>query len=89
MGAITSNKYVSEIVWLPTYLVIIITLAASINSSIVVTITVIPTIIITRMLLEIIYRITFEDRRLYFKNQLMAFVSQIIIWGVILYNVGK
>ena len=89
MGTSTSNKYISEIVWLPTYLVIIIIFNANINNSIVVTITVIPTLIITRMLLEFIYRVTLEERRLYFKNQLIAFISQIAMWGVVFYYVAK
>ena len=89
MGTSTSNKYISEIVWLPTYLVIIIIFNGNIHNSMVVTITVIPTLIITRMLLEFMHRVILEERRLYIKNQLIAFISQIVMWGVVFYSVAK
>ena len=75
----TSNKYVSEIVWLPTYAAIIILVLGSIENSVVATLTLLVALIGSRMLLELIYRIIFSDKRLRIRTGIIAFLCQVLV----------
>ena len=75
----TSNKYVSEIVWLPTYAAIVILVLGSIENSAVATLTLIAALYGSRMVLELIYRIIFGDQRLLIKTGVIAFLCQVLV----------
>ncbi len=80
-----NKKYVSELVWLPTYLVIAILILGNIESGIIKTIAMFVALIGTRMILEFLYRLAFKERRLHLKTGIIAFLCQVMAWGGIIF----
>lgn len=76
-----SKKYVSEIVWLPTYIVIAIVGLVAFRNPAVSTITIFFSIILVRILLELVYRVIFGPKRLNIRNGIIAFICQILVFG--------
>ena len=89
MESIISNKYVNDVVWLPTYLSLILILITSIENDLVFALLLFPALITTRMILELVYRIIFNEQRLTLQNNIIALLSQAIVWGIVLYSMGK
>ncbi len=84
MKADNNNRYVNELVWLPTYLGIVILILGNIENGAIKTIAMFGALIGTRMILEFIYRLIFEERRLHAKTGIITFLCQIMAWGSIL-----
>ena len=85
MDSNTSHKYVSEVVWLPTYVAIIILVLGNVKSSGIATLTLLVALIGSRMILEFIYRIIFNEKRLLLKTGIMAFICQLLVWVTIIF----
>lgn len=81
--AATQYKYVSEVVWLPTYLVLGAVTSAFFGSTAIGLVAVIIMLILCRMILELLYRIAFGDARLKWQVGAIAFTLQIVVWGAL------
>jgi hypothetical protein len=81
--AATQRKYVSEVVWLPTYIGVGALVLGSVNNSYSIDAAIILSLIASRMLLELVYRIAFGDARLHWRVGAVAFASQLILWGAL------
>ncbi|MEJ2362444.1 MAG: hypothetical protein P8Z75_13700 [Gammaproteobacteria bacterium] len=80
-----THKYVSEAVWLPTYIGVSIIVLTSINNSYLATILILVALTGTRILLEILYRFVFDKGRLHFKTGIIAFSCQLAGWLSVLW----
>ena len=76
-----NSKYVSEAIWLPTYAAIVIASLLAFDNSNISMLVMLASLIFARMLLEVIYRVTFGSRRLNPLVGAAAFVSQVVIIG--------
>ena len=82
-SAATDRRYVSEAVWLPTYIGVAMVVLGTVSSSWVATLLVVAALIGCRLLLELLYRMVFGTARLEFRTGLIAFGSQIVVWALI------
>ena len=76
-GHISNNKYVTEVVWLPTYISVFVLLLG---------VGVVGTflgLVACRAVLELTYRVVFGERRYELRIKLAAFASQLVVWGVV------
>ena len=80
----TPNKYVAEVIWLPSYAAIVYFILGYIKNSAIQTLTMIIGLLVSRMLLEMIYRIVFGDVRLTLRIGIYAVVGQLVAWGGLL-----
>lgn len=80
----TPYKYVHEAIWLPTYVVVALISLGTVQNSGVATLVMIVALIACRMFLELLYRAAFGDERLTVGIGLLAFVSQLVVWGAVL-----
>jgi len=80
----TQYKYVHEAVWLPTYAALVFFVLSTVRNSNVATLVGIVSTIVCRMILEFLYRVAFGDERLTVRIGLLAFVSQLVVWGGLL-----
>lgn len=76
-------KYVSDLVWLPTYLCVAVIVLGASGGGAMGTLYVLLALVGCRALLELIYRFTFGPERLHGAVGLIAFVSQLIVWAAI------
>jgi hypothetical protein len=81
--AATQYKYVSEVVWLPTYLAVSALTFGFFGNGPIAWGAVIFALIACRMTLELLYRIAFGDVRLRWHVGAIAFASQLLIWGLL------
>ena len=79
----TQQRLIGEIIWLPTYLGVLLLLLSSLNGGIVRDVVILMALFGCRFVLELTYRITFGDARLETRTKLWAFGSQLIVWGLI------
>lgn len=77
--AATQRKYVSEFVWLPTYLGVVALALGSVSNSYLIDAAIIFAGIGSRILLELIYRIVFGDGRLRWQVGAVAFAAQVVL----------
>jgi hypothetical protein len=82
-GFTTPYRYISEAVWLPTYLAVGALLTAFIGGSAVSLIVIFISIIACRMVLEFLYRVAFGDVRLSWQVGAGAFLLQLLAWGAL------
>lgn len=78
----TQNRYITEAVWIPSYLSIIVILLTYINNVNIQTLAIIISLISARIIFELVYRIIFGDKRLTFRIGVFAVAGQLIAWGV-------
>ena len=81
--AATQHRYVSEAIWLPTYLGVSAVVLGTINSSAIAAVFLLVAPIGSRFVLEFIYRVVFGDARLQWRIGIAAFVTQLVIWGLL------
>jgi hypothetical protein len=81
--AATQYRYVSEVVWLPTYLSIGALVLLLIDNSTAATVVMLVTLIGCRLVLELVYRIVLGDARLQWREGTVAFASQLVVWGLV------
>lgn len=79
--AATQYRYVSEAVWLPTYLSITALILGSVESTNLAMVSVAAALLGCRLVLEVVYRFVLGDARLQWHIGLLAFASQVAIWG--------
>ena len=77
----TQYKYISEAVWLPTYLGIGALVLGLIDNTAIATAVLIVALVVGRMVLELAYRIAFGDARLQWRIGAVAFGAQLAVWG--------
>lgn len=80
----TPNRYVSEAVWIPSYLAIIFLILGNVKNSAIATLAMIFGLLVSRMLLELVYRIVFGDERLTMRIGVFAVGGQLLVWGGLL-----
>lgn len=80
-GMTTHYKYVHEAVWLPTYAVIVLFVLGTVQNSNAATLAMIIGLVACRVALELLYRLAFGDERLTVRIGLLAFGSQLVVWG--------
>ena len=81
----THYRYIHEVVWLPTYLVIALVVLGTVQNSAAVSVALFFSLVACRMVLELLYRIAFGDERLTTRIGLLAFGSQLVVWGLLLH----
>ena len=79
----TQNRLVSEIVWIPTYIVVAALGSGFFGSGAFGIVATIATLIACRFVLEFLYRLVFGDSRLHWQVGAIAFASQMLLWGAI------
>ena len=72
------HRYIGEVVWLPTYLGFAYLLLGATKSS---GWFLFPALLLTRIVLEVIYRLTFGERRHEWSCKAIAFLLQLVVWG--------
>ena len=80
----TPYKYVHEAIWLPTYAVVALVVLGTVKNSNIATLVIIVSLMACHMLLELVYRLVFGDARLTVRIGLLAFTSQLVVWGGVL-----
>ncbi len=75
------NKFVSELVWLPTYIMVAIFVFSRIDNAALAILAIFAVPIGIRVVLEIFYRALFGVNRLTLKIGILAFLSQVFVWG--------
>ncbi len=80
----TAYKYVLEAIWLPTYVAVALVVLGTVQNSNAATLIMIVSLIACHMFLELMYRLAFGDERLTVRIGLLAFMSQLLVWGVVL-----
>jgi hypothetical protein len=73
-------RYISEAVWLPTYIGIAALVLGTINNPALATAVGLASALVCRMLLELLYRIAFGETRLQLRIQLATFSLQLLVW---------
>jgi hypothetical protein len=81
--AATQRKYISELVWLPTYLALAALVLSSISNSSLAAVVLIVGLIASRLVLELAYRFVFGDSRLQWRVGAAAFALQLMVWGAL------
>ena len=79
--AATQHRYVSEAIWLPTYLSIAALILGSVESTNLAMVSVAAALLGCRLFLELVYRFVLGDARLQWHIGLVALASQVAIWG--------
>jgi hypothetical protein len=79
--AATQYRYVSETVWLPTYLSVAAMIWGSVENSNLAAVAVAAALIACRLVLELVYRIVLGDARLQWRVGVVALASQLVVWG--------
>jgi len=77
------RRYVSEAVWLPTYIGVAALVLSTVQSSAAATLLVVVGLIGCRLVLELLYRVAFGVTRLDWRTGLVAFGSQVIVWALL------
>jgi len=77
------HRYVAEAVWLPTYVGLTMLILGGIANTTLASAVLLASLLASRMLLELVYRVTFGDARLQLRIQLAAFAFQVIVWGLL------
>lgn len=80
----TPYKYVHEAIWLPTYAVVALVVLGTVQNGNVAFLVMIVSLTVCHMLLELVYRFVFGDERLTVRIGLLAFTSQLVVWGGVL-----
>jgi hypothetical protein len=81
--AATQYRYVSEGVWLPTYLSVAALVVALIDNGIVAMTVSVVALTGCRLVLELAYRFVLGDARLNWQVGVVAFASQLLVWGLV------
>ena len=77
------HRYMAEAVWLPTYIGLVMLVLGKVENGTLASALVIVALVGSRMLLELVYRLTFGDARLQLRTQLAAFAFQAVAWGLV------
>lgn len=77
----TQNRYITEAVWIPSYLAIVVILLTYIDNANIQTLAIIVALISARIIFELVYRIIFGDKRLTIRIGVFAVLGQLIAWG--------
>lgn len=77
----TPNRFVSEAVWLPSYVAIILLVLGNVRNSTAATLLMFLGLVVSRMFLELIYRMAFGDERLSLRTGIFAVGGQVVVWG--------
>jgi len=77
------HRYMAEAVWLPTYIGLVMLVLGKVENGTLASALVIVALVGSRMLLELVYRLTFGDARLQLRTQLAAFAFQVVAWGLV------
>ncbi len=75
-----NNKYVTEVVWLPTYVGVVLLLVGALGVG---AIEIFLGLVASRAILDLTYRIVFGERRHELRTKLIAFASQLVVWGLV------
>ncbi len=78
------QRYIAEVVWLPTYLGVSLVVLATVDNSALATAVLVFALTTCHFLLEVLYRFAFGDARLDSRTKWLAFGSQLIVWGLVL-----
>jgi hypothetical protein len=76
-------RYISEAVWIPTYVSVAVIVLGTINNANLATVVTLVSLVICHMVLELLYRIAFGESRLQLRTQLTAFGLQLVVWGLV------
>ena len=79
------KRLVNEFVWLPTYLSVFLLVIAAGGDKFYF---IFPALILSRFILEMVYRLTFGNRRHELKVKCAAFASQCALWGFLWWFYG-
>jgi hypothetical protein len=74
-------RYVSEFVWLPTYIGVAAIVFATVSGGTSATLALFAALLGCRVLLELLYRIVFGGARLTLRIGALAFGCQLLVWG--------
>jgi hypothetical protein len=74
------QRYVPEVVWLPTYIGLTLLLMAGFHANF---IEILAMLIVFHIFVELIYRITFREARHLLQTKLLTFLLQVIVWACI------
>ena len=77
------HRYIAEAVWLPTYIGLCILVVGTVANAAVATALVLVSLIASRLVLELVYRMVFGDARLQLRTQLAAFGFQAFVWSLV------
>jgi len=77
------QRYVSEVTWLPSYVGIATVVLGSIDNSTLASVALVIALISFRVVLELVYRLTFGNVRLEARTQATAFALQVVVWGLV------
>jgi hypothetical protein len=76
-------RYVAEATWLPTYLAVVVLVLGVVENPALAAIALLLSLVLFRMVLELVYRLAFEDARLKLSTQLGAVGAQVVAWGLV------
>ena len=76
------KKYANEVVWLPTYIAILIIVFGTIEDNNLKLVVMISAWIASRVIFEFIFRIAYGGMRLPIKAGVITFFAQSIVWAV-------
>ncbi len=77
------HRYVAELVWLPTYISLVILILGTVANSTFASVLILVSLSGSRMILEFIYRVAFGDARLQLRTQVAAFGFQAAVWSLV------
>ncbi len=75
------HRYVSELVWLPTYLMVAIFVFSRIDNPLIAVIAIFVVPMVIRIILEVMYSFLFGAKRLTLKIGVTGFLCQLAVWG--------
>jgi len=76
-------RYISEAVWLPTYIGITALVLGTINNAGFATVVGLISLLLCRIFLELLYRMAFGGARLQWRTQLATFGFQLVVWALV------
>jgi hypothetical protein len=82
-SAATDRRYVSEVVWIPTYIAIAAFVLGWVSNSWGATLALVTALVGCRAVLELLYRLVFGAVRLELRTGLAVFAYQVVVWGLI------
>jgi hypothetical protein len=82
-SAPVDRRYISEVVWLPTYLAISLLVLGIVDNSMVATLVLVVALICFRIALELLYRTVFGQTRVELKIGVVAFGLQVSTWALV------
>jgi hypothetical protein len=76
-------RYISDAVWSPTYVSVVALILGTINNSGLATVASLLSLVVSRVFLELLYRVAFGEARLQLRTQLATFGLQLLVWGAV------